>query len=67
MAVSISEHVLAPVQQRGQDALSRLGLPKRKDEAWRLTNLSRLEAVARMPISSLATASDVYKRQEKAQ
>ena len=64
MAVSTSEHVLAPVQQRGQDALSRLGLPTRKDEAWRLTNLSRLEAVARMPISSVATASDAPPRMD---
>ena len=38
MAVSTGEHVLAPVQQRGQAALGRLGLPTRKQEAWRLTN-----------------------------
>ena len=58
MAVSTSEQVLTPVQQRGQDALNRLGLPTRKQEAWRLTNLSRVEGVARMPISSVAVASD---------
>jgi Fe-S cluster assembly protein SufD len=58
MAVSTGEHVLAPVQQRGQAALGRLGLPTRKQEAWRLTNLSRLEAVARMPVNGVATASD---------
>jgi hypothetical protein len=32
-AVSTGEHVLAPVQQRGQAALGRLGLPTRKQEA----------------------------------
>ena len=62
MAASTREQVLAPVQQRGQEALVRLGLPTRKHEAWRLTNLGRLEAVARMPISSVATASDAPPR-----
>ena len=62
MAASTREQVLAPVQQRGQEALVRLGLPTRKHEAWRLTNLGRLEAVARMPISGVATASDAPPR-----
>ena len=41
--------VLAPVQQRGREALQRLGLPTRKQEAWRLTDLKRLEALATLP------------------
>ena len=64
MAVSTGEQVLAPVQQRGQEALARLGLPTRKHESWRLTNLGRLEAVARMPISGVATASDAPPRSD---
>ena len=58
MAASTSEQVLAQVQQRGQEALVRLGLPTRKHEAWRLTNLGRLEAVARMPIRRGSHAAD---------
>ena len=41
--------VLAPVQQRGREALQRLGLPTRKQEAWRFTDLKRLEALATLP------------------
>ena len=41
--------VLAPVQQRGREALQRLGLPTRKQEAWRLTDLKRLEVLATLP------------------
>ena len=44
--------VLAPVQQRGREALQRLGLPTRKQEAWRLTDLKRLEALATLPEAS---------------
>ena len=46
--------VLAPVQQRGREALQRLGLPTRKQEAWRLTDLKRLEALATLPEVSKA-------------
>jgi len=42
--------VLVPVQERGQKALERLGLPTRRQEAWRLTNLKRLEAVHDLPV-----------------
>lgn len=42
--------VLVPVQERGQKALERLGLPTRRQEAWRLTNLKRLEAVYKLPV-----------------
>ena len=38
--------VLAPVQQRGQANLDKLGLPTKRQEAWRLTDLKRLEALA---------------------
>ena len=38
--------VLAPVQERGRAALERLGLPTRRQEDWRLTDLKRLAAVA---------------------
>ena len=42
-------NVLAPVQQRGREALQRLGLPTRKQEAWRLTDLKRLGEIAALP------------------
>jgi Fe-S cluster assembly protein SufD len=41
--------VLTPVQKRGQANLERLGLPTRRQEAWRLTDLKRLEAMASLP------------------
>ena len=41
--------VLAPVQERGRAALERLGLPTRRQEPWRLTDLKRLEALAQAP------------------
>ena len=41
--------VLAPVQKRGQANLEKLGLPTRRQEAWRLTDLKRLEAMASLP------------------
>lgn len=37
--------VLAPVQQRGRDALAALPLPARRDEAWRFTSLDVLTAL----------------------
>ena len=45
--------VLAPVQERGRAALERLGLPTRRQESWRLTDLKRLEALARLPLSAV--------------
>ena len=45
--------VLAPVQERGRAALERLGLPPRRQEPWRLTDLKRLEALARLPLSAV--------------
>ena len=45
--------VLAPVQERGRAALERLGLPTRRQEPWRLTDLKRLEALARLPLSAV--------------
>ena len=44
--------VLSPVQERGRAALEKLGLPTRRQEAWRLTDLKRLEALAGLPLSS---------------
>ena len=44
--------VLAPVQERGRAALEHLGLPNRRDEPWRLTDLKRLEAVSALPASA---------------
>jgi len=44
--------VLTPVQQRGKEALERLGLPTRRQEDWRLTDLERLGAMARLPLST---------------
>ena len=37
--------VLQPVQQRGRAALTTLGLPSRRQEDWRLTDLARLESL----------------------
>ena len=51
--------VLEPVQKRGRAALERLGLPTRREEAWRLTDLKRLEAFARLPLGSGSTASSL--------
>ena len=50
--------VLAPVQQRGREALQRLGLPTRKQEAWRLTDLKRLEAVHALPAIGADSKND---------
>ena len=50
--------VLAPVQQRGREALQRLGLPTRKQEAWRLTDLKRLEAVHALPLIGADSEND---------
>ncbi len=49
--------VLAPVQQRGREALQRLGLPTRRQEDWRLTDLKRLQAMATLP--EVAEAPDI--------
>ena len=38
----MASSVLEPVQQRGREALQRLGLPTRRQEAWRLTDLKHL-------------------------
>ncbi|MGB1621433.1 MAG: Fe-S cluster assembly protein SufD [Synechococcus sp.] len=48
MTASLIEGVLEPVQARGRAALERLGLPTRRQEPWRLTDLKRLAAVAEM-------------------
>ena len=50
--------VLAPVQQRGREALKKLGLPTRRQEAWRLTDLKRLGAMAALPV--VTEAFDTY-------
>ena len=50
--------VLAPVQQRGREALQRLGLPTRQQEAWRLTDLKRLEAVHALPLIDANSEND---------
>ena len=52
----MASSVLTPVQERGRAALERLGLPTRRQEAWRLTNLKRLAAVAELPASAQPTA-----------
>ena len=48
----MASSVLEPVQQRGREALQRLGLPTRRQEAWRLTDLKRLAALADLPLSA---------------
>ncbi len=42
--------LLEPVQQRGRDALSKLGLPTRRQEDWRLTDLDRLRSLMALPL-----------------
>ena len=44
-ALPAPDGVLAPVQQRGRDALAALPLPSRRDEAWRFTPLEVLTAL----------------------
>ena len=51
----MASSVLTPVQERGRAALERLGLPTRRQEAWRLTNLKRLAVLAELPASGKAT------------
>ena len=51
--------VLTPVQERGRAALERQGLPTRRQEAWRLTDLKRLAAVAALPPSSTSVGRDL--------
>lgn len=50
MTASLIEGVLEPVQARGRAALERLGLPTRRQEPWRLTDLKRLAAIAEMTL-----------------
>ena len=47
----MASSVLAPVQERGRAALEQLGLPNRRQEPWRLTDLKRLAAVSELPVS----------------
>ncbi len=51
--------VLAPVQQRGREALQRLGLPTRRQEDWRLTDLKRLQAVHDLPLIRSESLKDL--------
>ena len=51
----MASSVLTPVQERGRAALERLGLPTRRQEPWRLTNLKRLAALAELPLSGEPT------------
>ncbi len=48
----MANSVLAPVQERGRAALERMGLPTRRQEPWRLTDLKRLECMAALPLSA---------------
>ncbi|MDA9740132.1 hypothetical protein N9U66_01930 [Synechococcus sp. AH-736-M20] len=48
----MASSVLAPVQERGRAALKQLGLPNRRQEPWRLTDLKRLAAVSELPVSA---------------
>ncbi|BEV36819.1 Fe-S cluster assembly protein SufD [Synechococcus sp. M16CYN] len=57
MALSSIQSVLTPVRQKGREALNRLGLPTRHQEAWRLTDLRRLEGVSQLPISTVSSKS----------
>lgn len=51
MTVSLMDGLLEPVQARGRAALERLGLPTRRQESWRLSDLKRLGAVAQMELA----------------
>ena len=58
----MASSVLAPVQERGRAALEQLGLPNRRQEPWRLTDLKRLAAVSELPASAspLSTSCLLY-------
>ena len=56
MTVPTMNGVLEPVQERGRAALERLGLPTRRQEPWRLTNLKRLGAMAEMEVAQSAAS-----------
>ena len=60
----MASSVLTPVQERGRAALDRLGLPTRRQEAWRLTNLKRLAAVAALPASGQPAAPSLPEASE---
>ena len=49
--------VLQPVQQRGRKALTALGLPSRRQEDWRLTDLARLQALFSLALPSPSSSS----------
>ena len=49
--------VMQPVQQRGRDALAGMGLPSRRQEDWRLTEMSRVEALLSLPLASAITSA----------
>jgi len=55
-ALPAAEGGLAPVQQRGREALAALPLPSRRDEAWRFTSLEALTALdsAHLPLGAAA-------------
>ncbi len=43
--------VLASEQLIGRESLRNLGLPKKYSEAWRLTNLKRIEKILKLPLA----------------
>ena len=51
-----STGVLQPVQERGRNALTSLGLPSRRQEDWRLTDLARLEALFALALPSQSSS-----------
>ncbi len=53
--------LLESVQRRGRNSLADMGMPTSSQEAWRLTNLKRLEEILKLPL-----ASDVSKQQKLA-
>ncbi|WP_115118415.1 Fe-S cluster assembly protein SufD [Synechococcus sp. UW105] len=48
---------LEPIQRRGREALAQLGLPTRRQEDWRLTDLTRLQGLLTLPLAALDHAS----------
>ena len=49
---------LSPVQQRGRESLLAAGLPSRRQEDWRLTDLDRLQHLLDLPLPASGVAPD---------
>ena len=62
----MASSVLAPVQERGRAALEQLGLPNRRQEPWRLTDLKRLAAIGQTKLFKRGSTALLHWRQHTA-